>query len=125
MSLSQRVKEKGRDVSDKQSVGKGVFRWEEPPSRKKGQLPRHRGRLGLFNPEEVAEKLKRRPGTSACIVESVSQSYAASSPLIKRLKELGVEVRATKIGTKDGKYAVYAKTSEKRGPGRPRKVVAA
>lgn len=101
---------------DKQ-VG-GVLRWEEPPAR-----ARRSGRA-LFNPDLVLKELKAHPGDSAVIVEGVSQSYAHSSPLVRRIKELGVEVTATKING-NGKHVVYGRVSGKRGPGRPRKEEAA
>lgn len=92
---------------------RGILRWEEPPS-----AAQRRGRA-LFSTDAVIRELKARPGESAVIVEGVSQSYAGTSPLIRRLKELGVNVIATKVNG-NGKHTIYGRV-DKRGPGRPRK----
>lgn len=94
----------------------GILRWEEPPS-----ASQRRGKA-RFNVESVFHELQRNPGHSALIADEVSQSYAGQSPLIKRLKELGVHVTATKVGSETGKHRVYARVDGKRGPGRPRKL---
>lgn len=96
----------------------GVLRWADPPS-----ASLRRGRA-LFNVDAVVKDLKSKPGQSAVIVEDVSQSYAHSSPLIKKLKDLGVDITATKVNG-NGKHVIYGRVAARRGPGRPRKESAA
>lgn len=76
-----------------------VISWEEPATTRNA---------GRFDPDEVLEALRERPGEWAAILgtEDVSDSYATNSTLVARLREEGIEVRQS---TKDGVRKIYAR----------------